>query len=163
SEIVGVWESDAQGSPVDRALVLLGLCRPQQAWDELAAVPLGARDAALLGLHRDTFGGGVDAVADCPECHDRVVFALPAEALPPPLADAPVSFRLSPSGYTLECRLPDSRDLAAAAAASDAAGARSLLADRCISVVDGPDVGGKAGSLPAEVIDAAAAEMARQQ
>jgi hypothetical protein len=165
SEIVGTWERAATGHPVDRALALFGLCRTEQAWDELTKVSVGERDAALLALHRATFGERVDAIAACPDCGERVVFALPDNELPlPPLgSETPAAFRVRAHGYTLECRAPNSRDLAAVAAADDPADARTLLIERCISVVHRPRARDAAADVPDEVIDTATAEIARRQ
>jgi rubredoxin len=165
TEIVGTWERAAAGRGTDRALALLGLCRPEETWDELTSIPIGERDAALLELHRETFGEQVDAIAPCPDCGERVVFALPDVDLPLPQAPSAAedTFQVRAHDYTLECRIPDSRDLEAIASAEDAAGARTLLIERCISVVSRPTADRSGEQVPEEVIDAAAEEMARRQ
>src|SRR6266545_4841381 len=63
-------------------------------------------------------------------------------------------------GFLVEWRSPDSRDVAAAAAARDAAAAERMLLSRCVTVARGPDGEVEATALPAPVRAALSRTMA---
>lgn len=100
-------------------------------------LPLGRRDAQLLELQRALFGPRLEALAQCPQCGERLELDLRVDDLqmngasvdPVPADDSIV---LDCHGYHLRCRLPDSRDLAAAAQFGDEALARVTLMHRCL-------------------------------
>jgi hypothetical protein len=116
-----LWERVEPLGPVERAVELAG-------GDEAATLPLGQRDARLLRLRTQLAGGALEATASCPRCGELVEFSADPAALPA-------------GGRSVEgpWRLPDSRDLAAAADAGDAAAAERVLLERCTGVADPPE------------------------
>jgi hypothetical protein len=139
-----LWQAVEGRDPVGRSLALAAVSGRDP--EELAALPLGRRDALLLELHA---GEALAATAACPACSEQAEFAVDVRELlargrtPEP---APVE---SPMGR-VAWRPPDSRDVAAAAATGDAEGAERVLLERCAGSAD----------LPAEVRDAVARAMA---
>jgi hypothetical protein len=147
-------------------LAALAACLPERSLDEIAGLPVGDCDALLLALHAATFGPHLDGLSRCQKCGEAVEFALPVAALPEPVEPrfGPPAFQLLDAGaWKVEYRLPDSRDLAAAAAAATVADARALLAGRCVRSATGPDGATVEGSLPEGVLSALAAEIAARQ
>lgn len=111
--LLQVWERGSQLSPTQRALALLETAMPASA-DELAALPVGVRDTALLRLRAALFGDTLDAVAQCPQCRAELDVACSAAEL----------CALRPTGSELAFRLPTSADVMAA-------GSARALALRC--------------------------------
>ncbi|MFL5936731.1 MAG: hypothetical protein ACJ76U_07785 [Gaiellaceae bacterium] len=122
-----LWEAADGLPPVERSLALAAAAGGAPV-DEVARLPLGRRDALLLGLlgQRE-----LEATAPCPECGEQAEFALDATAL---VAREPAPVEPLRVGETVvEWRPPDTLDVAAAAAAGDAASAEAVLLARCVS------------------------------
>src|SRR5580765_1633243 len=125
--MLDLWEAAGRLSPVERSLALAAFADPNLK-DELATLPLGQRDARILGLHG---AGALEATATCPACGEQAEFAVDAAALLEQGAVAPAPVEVE--GYVVDWRPPNSRDIAAAALAGDAAGAERVLLERCVS------------------------------
>lgn len=128
---LAAWEAGANQHPLDRALTLLHAAEPGASRGELAALPVGERDARLLRLRAATLGPELAAFTACPRCGERLETAfdttpLLAESAP----DEPLEAR--GGGARMRFRLPDSRDLAAAAGGGSVERARRTLAERCV-------------------------------
>lgn len=138
SGIPALWEEGSRLHPVDRALLLLSASSPGTAWEELASLTVGERDAALLALRRELFGDTLAGESFCPECGEQVEFQASVTEL---LAADDGRLRSGnrrgtlrlPEGRSLEFRLPDSRDLAVLVGADDPDRARRILAERCLA------------------------------
>ena len=74
--LLGLWEPAQARGPVERALLLLGAALPERSLEHGAAIPIGARDAAILKLRCATFGGRLSGRADCPRCREEHEFDL---------------------------------------------------------------------------------------
>jgi hypothetical protein len=135
-QLLELWEWGRSVHPIDRALRLVAVARPDVPPSELADLSLGDRDASLLALHEDLFGSVLPCVADCPGCGERLEFELSAAHLGK-RAPAPKSAELTYAGRTLRVRPLNSRDLAAVAGAPSVDAARRLLAGRCLLNEDG--------------------------
>jgi hypothetical protein len=120
-----LWQEAEGRGPIERSLALAAVSgRPL---DELAALPIGQRDALLLELHADD---ALDATAACPACGEQAEFSVDTRALVARAAHA------KPGKW----RPPDSTDVAAAAATGDAEAAEHVLLERCAgSAVLSPD------------------------
>lgn len=125
--LLSVWEQGLQRHPIDRALLLLSLARPEAPAEQLADLPLGARNAALMALQRTCFSARMPAWLDCPACGERMEFELDAAQLPP--TDTATVDSVEVDGHRFAC--PTSRHLARLAQADgDApAAAQQLLRD----------------------------------
>ncbi len=112
AELLRVWEQGLRLLPFQRALALLSAACPDEPADALAELSIGQRDGRLLTLRAWAFGPEVASVARCPACGAQVDLRFCVEdiraAEPPALA-----FALPLEDYTVELRLPNSRDLAA--------------------------------------------------
>ena len=168
-EIVAVWDAGTGRSAVGRALATVSVCLPDWSVAELAALPLGFRDALLLELHGVTFGPRLNSLSACPGCGVQVEFSISLADLPgrPGVEDMvvpPAHLTLLTRGLSVTYRLPDSTDLDAIAAAPDPEAAVAILARRCVVSVslEGTQAG-DVRPLPAELIGELEAEMARQQ
>ena len=126
--LVELCEHGRPGSPVERALLLLAAALPGQDAAALAELDIPRRDAAVLAWRRRALGSALPGVVDCPRCREALEFEFDADAL---LAAAPVAapetLRIGERSF----RLPNSRDLIAATAIDDPAGATRQLLQRC--------------------------------
>lgn len=131
--LLTVWEQGARRHPIDRALLLFSLTRPEAPTGSLADLPLGTRNAALMALQRDCFNAQLPAWLDCPGCGERMEFELDAAQLPP--IGAEISDSIEVDGHRFE--RPTSRHLARLACNNDdhEVGARQLLRD-CAQAAD---------------------------
>lgn len=125
--LLSVWEQGARRHPVDRALLLVSLAPTQVPAGQLADLPLGKRNAALMALQRAHFSARLPAWLDCPGCGERMEFELDAAQLPPSGSETAGSVDVA--GHRFAC--PTSRHLARLAAGNDDAevAARHLLLD----------------------------------
>jgi hypothetical protein len=171
SRILDVWEAgQALGLP-GRAVAILAAALPERAPGELAALPVGDCDAALLALHEQTFGPMAEGLASCPACAEQVEVSVDLRQLrvPAPEEQGPGPWELQWEGLVLTFRLPCNADLAAAARAPDAATARRVIARRCVldaralDALHAPDAGEEAipfAAVPEEALAALADRMA---
>jgi hypothetical protein len=132
-ELLTVWEWGEGRHAIDRSLALLAAACPERSWEELAALPVGRRDALLLELRRKSFGSVLDVHTTCSSCFEHIEVSveigdLLALAGEPDTGEVAVSV----SGWKVQVRLPDSNDLAAAALCSNEAEGRALLLQRCV-------------------------------
>jgi hypothetical protein len=106
--LLSAWEQGVHRHPIDRALLMLSLTEADFSVDQLADLPLGRCNAALMQLHLDCFGGRLGAWLDCPACSERMEFELNAAQLPPIQVDKVDSIEVDGHRF----RLPTSRHLA---------------------------------------------------
>ncbi|WP_371680468.1 hypothetical protein [Streptomyces sp. NBC_01276] len=157
------WEEGLGQGRVARA-VALAAAAGGRSFEEVCDLPLGARDALLVGLRGACFRGDVQALADCPACGEELEVAVPLSDLRP--RGEAVGGEVTVRGHRVRFRALTSRDVLAVEAAGPAsAGARRRLVARCVLTVDGEAVdreavGGEAvGALGDEVLDAVAAAL----
>jgi hypothetical protein len=122
-----LWQETDGRDPVGRSLALAAASGREP--DELAALPVGRRDALLLEL---LAGPALEATAACPACREQAEFAIDTGEL---LARERQAREPAPV-ESVVWRSPDSRDLAAAAAAGDAEAAEQVLLERCVGSAD---------------------------
>jgi hypothetical protein len=128
--VLELWEEADALRPVERALALASLEGGDA--DELARLPLGRRDARLLRVHAALSGPTLEATASCPHCGDAAEFALDVDALLARADEAVAPEPVELDGRVVDWRLPDSRDVLAAAAAVDVDAAERVLLERCV-------------------------------
>jgi len=127
--LIELWERGRDAGPVARALLLLGAARPELGEDERLALPLPARDAALLELRIALRGARLPGCVGCPRCGETLEFELDGESLRQAAAAGPRDEMTLAGG--LRFRLPNSGDLLAVAAAGDVDDAALALMQRC--------------------------------
>jgi hypothetical protein len=158
---LGLWQAAEGRDPIDRSLLLAAAAEGGTGGeDQLARLPLGRRDTRLLALHRALGGGALEATSRCPDCGEPAEFAVDPDALLARAADTAPPAELEAAGFVVVWRSPDSRDVAAAAAAGDAATAESVLVGRCVTAARGPDGDVEGTALPAAAREALAQAMA---
>jgi hypothetical protein len=155
--VLAAWEAGAGQHPLDRALTLLQAADPAATRDALASLSVAERDARLLRLRAATLGPRLATFTPCPRCGERLEAELDTSALfSAPPAQGPLEAR--GGGVTMRFRLPDSRDLAAAARCASVDEARRALVERCVGEAFRDD---GAAVAPAELSAEAAAALAR--
>jgi hypothetical protein len=157
--LLSFWETGQRQHPLDRALTVLGAAWPDATHDELAALPLGVRNARLLAVRERLLGPVMRCYATCPTCGERLEFPVDTRALRA-MAASPVGEQaVEAAGAVVRFRLPDSRDLAAAAAAGSEAAGREALLRRCVVEASRDGRATAPGALPPEVVAAVEARM----
>jgi hypothetical protein len=155
TDVLRIWELGERQGPLDQALSILAAACPELTTEQLSDLSLGQRDRRLFMLHQRLFGPDLNGFVACPQCRERLEFTLgiaaigDAEAVEV-IAEEPA---FSAAGFDIRFRLPNSRDLIAAAASPDPRQARQLLVQRCLREVrrEGTDVTG--AELPEAVIE----------
>lgn len=154
--LLDAWERGLGASPSRRALELLGAARPRASADELAALPLGERDVALLELRAVLFGDRVEALGTCPACGAELDVSFDVSDL---LGSIPRTFsggrRVMAGRYAATVRPPTSADLLAMLAQGPSEDAAARLLERCVTPVDGA-----ACDMPEALLDRVAEEVA---
>ena len=91
ADILDVWERGSGQAPAEQALILLAAACPGRTNDELAALPLGARDALLLTTRQRLFGAELTCFARCPVCAEALEFTAQVDDLraEPPVDETP--------------------------------------------------------------------------
>jgi hypothetical protein len=158
AQILHLWENGHDLAPIDRALAILAVGFPEETWEALADQSIGSRDEGLLRLRLATFGPRLASQAYCPGCNELSEFDVEIPALlergSPGIEESQGFDWVAPSGAALRCRLPNSRDLAAAAGFPNAEKARRLV-ELCL-------VQGEAGLLTPEDLDCLGLQMAER-
>jgi len=111
SDLLTVWEETHARHPIERALRLLQASYPTVPVETLSALSLGRRDALLLALREQVFGGKMSGVATCPTCGEQLELELQVDDLIPLPADESPDLRLNAEGYEVWFRLLNSTDL----------------------------------------------------
>jgi len=167
SDLLSAWER-GQGQPRWRqALVWLATMRSEDGPEDETQLSMGERDARLLTVREQLFGLRLDSLTSCPACEEVVELSFSTHDIrcePPQQKESESgSMSISVEGYVVECRLPNSLDLAAIDNMSSLSEARMQLLTRCLLALrrDGQEIASPdARLLPELVIDAIAARMA---
>jgi hypothetical protein len=133
ADLLRTWERGRAAGPVARGLVLLAAADPDHDPAALAALTVGERDGRLLDLRQALFGPRVEAVVHCPACRAVLEVECRVDDLRAPAAGPAGPVAVRAGGADLTVRLPDSLDLAHAAAAGSVAAGRRALFDRCVT------------------------------
>ncbi len=150
--LLNAWERAAHQPAGRRALALLSTVTD----DELDAVSVGVRDAALLTLRERLFGSAVSAVVACPDCGERQELSFLVDEIRAPRPDPLPDLQVSASGQEAQFRLPTGADLDALAGDGDLDRAVDRLLDAClVSVTADP------GELSEDLVAAVAERMAQ--
>jgi hypothetical protein len=123
-------------------------------------LPVGRRDALLLGLYRDSFGDRIDALSSCPACGVVVELAASCAGLlagTEPTPVAPVDL----DGYHVVWRPVTGADLSSIVDGDDPDRAAEALLRRCTVDARGPSGPVPDGELPAPVRAAVVDAMTR--
>lgn len=165
AQLLQIWERGGSASAAARGLLLLGCCGDaEHSVVELAALPLGRRDALLLELRERLFGDAMDVVAPCPQCTSTVeaTFRCGDLRLTAPDGDSPsLTHDASVQDLHVHFRLPDSSDLIALEPCVDAGAAHALLLERCVLAAEDAGEPRNVRDLPADLQAGIAQAMAQ--
>ena len=155
--LLDLWSRGQGLSLPEQALVFCSAAQPDAPLSDLAALPVGRRDLAIIELRRAAFGAALSLSAACPLCEEMVQFALDTADLlaANPDEDTEVH-QLDHGGWRLSFRLPTAGDLLHVAGAPDA-GDRLLA--RCVLDVSHEGAPAQPGDLPEDVIEALTARV----
>jgi hypothetical protein len=154
AELLAVWEEGVSQHPVQRAIFLLALIRPEMPLIALAEMSLGERDEQLLALREQLFGSRLVSLAVCPGCGERLELDFdidniraPASpsARPPQLAG---ERSVHAGDYLVRYRLPCSADLLAITDCADADTAQRELLTRCVLAIERASAVGEGDDEP---------------
>ena len=120
-DLISLWSSAQAVHPVARAVALLRFASPDTSFDDLARLPIGARDARLYTLREQWFGSSLSATTSCPACGTRVELDVPVSALKS--NDEPAEHP--------GVRAINTHDLLAIASEADEESAARILMERC--------------------------------
>ena len=179
-DLLHIWEWGQGRSPVAQALLMLSVAYPEMPAEQLAALPIGQRDARLLRLRSQTFGSRLEATARCPVCGEALAYGLAVEELvgdgSNACGDASRTATLSHRGeggegereyewrqgsYRVSFRLVTSADFLAIGGQSEE-GARAVLLQRCLRAVWKGEAAIAPEDLPDEVVQGVGEQMAQR-
>lgn len=114
-DFLALWDEGAECHPLDRALGLIAAVEGTSR-EQAATLPIDVRNRALYRIVERLFGERIRLIATCGECAAETELSFSTrDALAVPAA----AERIALAGRAAWCRLPTSRDLAAALAAPD--------------------------------------------
>lgn len=147
-------------SAAEKGIYLAALGMPDQSFGACAALPIGARDAAIVALRQAMFGDRIELSSKCPNCEARLDVAMASAALlaiAGPAAEAAAEVVID--GDRFAVRPADSADLAAIGWIPDIDEARAELARRCLVPAEGAEVPPWLEEAEVDAIGAAMAEI----
>lgn len=165
TDLLTAWERGLHQAPVERALTMLGTAKPGLAFNDLAKLPVGTRDADLFRLRSRIFGSRMVALATCPACQEPVELSIDIPAVlevarEGVAVDSPMQVKVD--GYKVVFRNPTTADLAELGGVESLEDARQHLLERCLVSVerDGQPITGR--DLPPVVIGQIIATMSER-
>lgn len=161
--LLDAWERGLTQPPQRRLLTVLSAFMPERSPAEIAAMPVGRRDAALLEIYEQMFGTSLAAAAACPGCGEELEAEIAVANLRVRAPRAAAStYTLSTTGHRLSFRLPTTDDLLAIPPQSSPLDARRMLLHRCVLEAKGPDgMAVDPADMPERLTRALAARMAK--
>jgi len=161
AELLDLWERGLSQPLLRQMLTLLSAAYPELSGDQLAALPIGRRDALLLELRERLFGPDLTAVVSCPRCGEQLESTFRVADIRLGGDDPAETARaIDVEGYRVTFRLPATSDLLSLPGTADGASPRRRLLDRClirVCATDGEEVDRDA--LPEHVVAAIGTQM----
>jgi hypothetical protein len=157
-DLLEVWERGREAQPLERGLIVLGAGLPGTGWEELAALPIGQRNAGLLRLREITVGPNLDCAATCPACSDTLELSFSTQDIRYDdfRGRDDSAYEMSAEGYDVRFRLLNSRDLALARRWRDPEQGGRALIRRCVLAATAGGTPCAPESLPEPVLTALA-------
>jgi hypothetical protein len=159
-QMLQVWESGLERKPVERGVSMLCALHGSEPSEDPACLPIGSRDARLMALREQAFGSAMSAIASCPRCAESLECTFSLARFRAKADLAPSVPQIVEDGYTVDFRLPDSRDLLALQAGDEEpAASRRRLLNRCIVGANYLGTPVLPGNLPDWIVDEVAHAM----
>jgi hypothetical protein len=134
--LLAAWEEGAPEHELRRAVTMLSIALPASDREQLGALPIGERNLLMLRLHELSFGPLLSAFGVCPQCGERLEFAVPVAQLASGLESqsraASIAWSEEGRDYRLRCVTTD--DLLTSLDAPDMGAAQECLLSRCLEV-----------------------------
>src|SRR5947209_19647973 len=124
AELLDVWERGLPLSATSRALALVEAGCPGGSSRDLAALPIGERDARLVELRDLLLGPELTVVASCPACGEQLESTFHSADIRTGLGPSEPVHAVEASGYRIVFRLVSSTDMLALSSTTDPAFAR---------------------------------------
>ncbi|OUL31941.1 phage baseplate protein [Nostoc sp. RF31YmG] len=155
SDVITVWELGQRLHPLERAILLLSFAYPHQSQQQLAMLSVGQRDRRLLLLRQITMGSQLNSVTTCPNCGDRLEFALNISDIyiNESLGSSYENKTVQIAAFECQFRLPNSHDLAILTAAQTIEEAYRSLIERCVLQISQAGTPVSWEALPSEIIE----------
>ena len=162
AELLSIWEQGWGVTSSERTMALLAPACPESDHEQLWSLSVGERDRRLLALREATFGPQIAAVAECPNCGERLELTMqvPEIYLPAPQPSPAGDHCLQVEEYEIRFRLPAAADLSAIARERDVNSARQALLGRCLTSAHRGSDNVAIDMLPDHVLSAVTARMA---
>ena len=161
SELLRVWEEGQGEPPYRQALLLLAAACPGESAEEITNLSIGHRDARLLTLREWTFGPELTSLTACPACGVRLEFTLNVADIRVASSESTNPLlHLAFEDFSIDFRLPNTRDLIEAGRCSDLEHMQRVMIGRCVRNAHKQDEELTAEYLPSRVVDAVAVKMA---
>lgn len=138
--LLEAWDQGRDQHNLERGLTLLALALPAARREELAALPLAARNLLLLRLRLLSFGPQLEGVGTCPHCAGALEFALPLAAVIARLEETSEDdcVEWDEDGKRLRLRSANTSDLLSCLEERTTEAAEDLVLTRCMSVDNAP-------------------------
>ena len=136
AQLLDAWERGLAESACRRSIPVLAVAYPDYSPDALAELSIGERNRRLLTLRQWTFGSQLASVANCSSCGEDLEWTIDAADLHVEIpVESSTDLTADVEGYYVSFRLPNTSDLDSIGGCKDAASARLILLERCISSV----------------------------
>jgi hypothetical protein len=133
AQLLDAWERGLSEPACRRAIPVLATAYPDYSHEALAELSIGERDRRLLTVRQWTFGSQLASVANCSGCGEGLEWTVDAEDLHVQKPELSGDLTVETEGYRVAFRLPNSLDLTIVSGCKDAASARLMLLEKCIS------------------------------
>ena len=163
--LLQAWESLHGATSTERSLGLLGAVWPELDHTQWRRISIGDRDACLFLLQESLFGSGLQTIASCPQCGERLEsrFMVRDVCTPPNQLPQPREpLQWAHDGYRVRFRLPCSEDLLDLPAQCEADAAVTELLRRCVIEAYQDDAPITSPALPGHIQQRLSETMAEQ-
>ena len=151
-EFIEAWDRASPEAPAHRAVALLALASLGESADDLTELPLGERERRLLSLRAAAFGPRLTGLVDCEACGEPLELDIGVDDILATVSSPePGELTIEVDGYHISLRLPDSRDMLAAASVPGPQAA-GLLLRRCVTKAERSGAAVDAGDLPVAAV-----------
>lgn len=154
-ELLYVWEQGLDQPLLQRMLILLVTAFPEIHPDSLVKLSIGQRDRFLLQLRESLFGQQLRNTAVCPQCDQRMEWENRTADFVDQTTEHNTTesiFDLNSDDYSLQFRLPNSLDIAAAVNFEDTEKAQQYLISRCLLKIEHQGESREISQLPDTII-----------